>query len=133
MIFRSNRQVFYMTDAHKIDLHMHSTVSDGTDTPEELLARVQEAGIELFALTDHDALKGCDMIRKARKPGDPQFLNGVEFSCRDELGKYHILGYGYDPDSPSILNVVEKGAQPSHEEGHRSDRLSPNGVWLYLS
>lgn len=93
----------------KIDLHMHSTVSDGTDTPEALLGNVREAGIQLFALTDHDAVKGCGMIRNARKPGDPLFLNGVEFSCRDAGGKYHILGYGFDPCSASIQRVVEKG------------------------
>ena len=89
----------------KIDLHMHSTVSDGTDTPQELLRRVREAGIRLFALTDHDALKGCAMIRKVRSAGDPRLLNGVEFSCQDEQGKYHILGYHYDlvPEHYMIL------------------------------
>ena len=92
-----------------IDLHMHSTVSDGTDTPEELLERVREAGIGLFALTDHDAVKGCGMIRCVRRADDPQFLNGVEFSCHDEKGKYHVLGYGYDPESPSMRHIIERG------------------------
>ena len=98
-----------MTDAHRIDLHMHTTVSDGTDTPEEILDRVKEQGIELFAVTDHDAIKGCAVIRKLRKPEDPRFLTGVEFSCRDEEGQYHILGYGYDPEAESIRGLVEKG------------------------
>lgn len=98
-----------MTEMNKIDLHMHSTVSDGTDTPEVLLGRVREAGAELFALTDHDAIMGCGRIRRALGPGDPKFLNGVEFSCRDDQGKYHILGYGYDPESPAIGRVVALG------------------------
>ena len=76
-----------------IDLHMHTTVSDGTDTPSEILARIKNAGLELFAVTDHDACKGCGMIAKIREETDPLFLNGIEFSCRDEGGKYHILGY----------------------------------------
>ncbi len=88
---------------------MHSTVSDGTDAPVALLDCVRRAGIELFALTDHDAVKGCAEIRHARQAGDPLFLNGVEFSCRDDEGKYHILGYGYDPDMPSIQRVVDEG------------------------
>ena len=88
---------------------MHSTVSDGTDTPPEILSRVREAGIGLFALTDHDAIKGCAMIRDVRKADDPRLLTGVEFSCRDEQGKYHILGYNYDPDGTSIREVVESG------------------------
>ena len=98
-----------MTGIHNIDLHMHSTVSDGTDTPEALLGRVREAGLGLFALTDHDAIKGCDEIRRVRRADDPKFINGVEFSCRDEEGKYHILGYSYDPEGASIRQVVEKG------------------------
>ena len=98
-----------MIDEHRLDLHMHSTVSDGTDTPEELLRRVREANLELFALTDHDAVKGCERIRAARREGDPRFICGAEFSCKDEEGKYHILGYGYDPESPSIKSIVEKG------------------------
>ena len=93
----------------KMDLHMHSTVSDGTDTPQELLQRVREAGIGLFALTDHDAVMGCDMIREIRSADDPKLLNGVEFSCRDGEGKYHILGYNYQADSAPIREVVELG------------------------
>lgn len=93
----------------QIDLHMHSTVSDGTDPPDELLRRVREAGLDLFSLTDHDAIKGCMRILAGRKPDDPLFLPGVEFSCRDEEGKYHILGYGYDPDAEQIQSVVALG------------------------
>ena len=93
----------------KMDLHMHSTVSDGTDTPQELLQRVREAGIGLFALTDHDAVMGCAMIRESRSADDPQLLNGVEFSCRDGEGKYHILGYNYQMDSAPVREVVELG------------------------
>lgn len=88
---------------------MHSTVSDGTDTPEELLDQVRKSKIELFALTDHDAVKGCGMIRKVLREGDPRFITGAEFSCRDEKGKYHILGYGFDPDSPAILRPIDQG------------------------
>ena len=93
----------------QLDLHMHSTVSDGTDSPETLLERVREAGIGLFSLTDHDAIEGCVRILAVRKPEDPLFLPGVELSCKDEDGKYHILGYGYDPDTEPIQSVVALG------------------------
>lgn len=92
-----------------IDLHMHTTVSDGTDTPEAILARVKEAGIGLFSVTDHDAIEGCRRVLAARKADDPAFITGVEFSCRDEEGQYHILGYGYDPDAEPIRAVVRQG------------------------
>ena len=85
----------------KIDMHMHSTVSDGTDTPQEIISKVSAAGIDLFSLTDHDSIKGAAMIRPLIAEGTPAFICGVEFSTRDEFGKYHILGYGYDDvDSP---------------------------------
>ena len=93
----------------KIDLHMHSTVSDGTDTPEELLRKVREAEIDLFALTDHDAVAGYGMIRKILRPDDPQVLSGAEFSYRDGEGKYHILGYGFDPKSEPIRRLIDTG------------------------
>lgn len=92
-----------------VDLHMHTAISDGTDSPEELLLRVKEAGIGLFSVTDHDALKGSRIIPALLQPGDPRFLTGVEFSCRDEQGKYHILGYGYDPEAAAIREAVEYG------------------------
>ena len=92
-----------------IDLHIHTTVSDGSDTPIELITKVKEAGIELFSVTDHDAIKGCEMVQESLKETDPEFVTGVEFSTRDDLGKYHILGYRYDPKSEPIRGIVEKG------------------------
>ena len=91
----------------KIDLHMHSRVSDGTDSPLELLGKVKDAGLEVFSLTDHDAIKGCAEIRSNIKAGDPRFITGAEFSCRDELGKYHILGYGFDTLSGAMPEFIE--------------------------
>ena len=93
----------------KIDLHMHTLVSDGTDSPAELLSNVKAAGIGLFSVTDHDAFKACTILRDLLGPEDPAFLTGVEFSCRDEAGKYHILGYGFDPEAEPIRHVVATG------------------------
>ena len=93
----------------KIDLHMHTAVSDGTDEPKSIIDRVKSAGVDLFALTDHDAINGCTVVKDNLKKGDPAFIFGVEFSCKDEEGKYHILGYGYDENAPSINEVVDKG------------------------
>ena len=89
-----------------IDLHMHTNASDGTDTPEGLLKRVREAGIRCFAVTDHDSIDSCGRIEKLLKdpetagtgsPDEPgvHFIRGIELSCEDEQGKYHILGYGF--------------------------------------
>ena len=93
----------------KIDLHMHTSVSDGTDSPAGIISRVKAAGLDVFSVTDHDAVKGCDIILSLLKPGDPAFITGAEFSCKDGEGKYHVLGYNYDPAAPSMAAVVEKG------------------------
>lgn len=97
-----------MTYTTHVDLHMHSNISDGSDSPEELLAKVKEAGIEMFALTDHDDVRGCIRVLNALKDGDPRFITGIEFSCVDEEGKYHILGYGYDINAAPINDTVSR-------------------------
>lgn len=88
------------------DLHLHSTASDGSDTPRELLEKVRESDLDIFALTDHDTYLGCLEIKKWLAPGDPTFLGGIELSCQDDLGKYHILGFGYNIEKPSIRDAV---------------------------
>ena len=89
------------------DLHLHSTVSDGSDTPLQLLEKVRASDIDIFALTDHDAYLGCKEIQNHLRDGDPTFLGGIELSCRDEFGKYHILGYCYNVNKPSIQEAAE--------------------------
>ena len=90
----------------KIDLHMHSTSSDGTDTPQEILDKVREAKLSLFSVTDHDAMRAASIIPSLLREGDSAFVTGIEFSCKDDFGKYHILGYGFDPDSESMMGIV---------------------------
>ena len=107
-----------MNNIKKLDLHMHSVVSDGTDTPEEMITKVRDAGIDMFALTDHDAIIGCKTILGCLSGGDPLFITGSEFSCKDDHGKYHILGYNYDPDGKSIGDVVDLG------HGYRMEKVT---------
>ncbi len=97
----------------KIDLHTHTIFSDGTDSPSEIIEKAREAGLDLLSVTDHDSIRAGIEIPSLLKqlPADQRtaFIRGVEFSCKDELGKYHILGYGYEPDIPGIAEVVAKG------------------------
>ena len=91
------------------DLHMHTCFSDGTDTPEELLNAIKSTNISVFSVTDHDCIAAAGIMPKLLSAGDPIFISGVEFSCKDEFGKYHILGYGYDHKSADIKALVGKG------------------------
>ena len=93
----------------RIDLHMHTTVSDGSNSPEEIVSCVRDAGITVFSITDHDAIRGCEDVQCILGKDGLSFIRGVEFSCRDALGKYHILGYAYDPASRPIQDIVDLG------------------------
>ena len=106
---KSSKSMKNKTKVRKIDLHMHTLISDGTDSPSEILAYVKDAGIDLFSVTDHDALEAAAVINKIRQEDDPLFISGVEFSCKDNLGKYHILGYGYDAEAAPMKTLVAKG------------------------
>jgi len=89
-----------------VDLHIHSRLSDGSDSPEALVENVRAAGLDLFSLTDHDCTEGCALVQALLQPGDPRFLYGIELSCQDEIGKYHVLGYCYDPDHPAMKEAA---------------------------
>ena len=93
-----------------IDLHIHSTASDGTDTPEQILAKISAMeGVKIFALTDHDTISGVEQI-KNKIPQNIFFVNGVEFSCKTSSGnKCHVLGYFYDATNKDFQEILEQG------------------------
>ena len=80
----------------RIDLHSHSTVSDGTDPPAEVMRRARSVGLDVIALTDHDTLAGHDEARRALPPG-LVLVPGMELSCRLGGHSVHLLAYHVDP------------------------------------
>ncbi|MEU9854826.1 PHP domain-containing protein [Streptomyces sp. NPDC047974] len=86
----------------RIDLHSHSTASDGTDTPAELVRHAAAAGLDVVALTDHDTTRGhAEAIAAA--PEGLTVVPGAELSCRlDGIG-LHMLAYLFDPEEPALL------------------------------
>ena len=91
----------------KIDLHMHTIVSDGTDTIPELLKKIQTLGITTFAVTDHDAIDGALEMERI-VPAEIKFIKGVELSCKTDVAKCHILGFNYDPNHAAFRKFVEE-------------------------
>jgi len=90
----------------RIDLHTHSTASDGTDPPAGLVRVAAAAGLDVVAITDHDTTAGWDEAIAARPPG-LTLVPGVEFSCvhHGEGGRrisLHLLAYLVDRDDPAI-------------------------------
>lgn len=87
----------------RIDLHTHSVVSDGTDQPEELVANAVAAGLDAFALTDHDTFDGLAAARAAASEAGIGFLGGCEFSTQVGGQSVHLLAYGCRPDDPELV------------------------------
>ncbi|MFF6785976.1 PHP domain-containing protein [Streptomyces sp. NPDC012510] len=86
----------------RIDLHCHSTASDGTDTPAELVRKAREAGLDVVALTDHDTTRGhAEAI--AALPEGLTLVTGAELSCRLDGVSMHMLAYLFDPEEPDLL------------------------------
>jgi hypothetical protein len=94
------------------DLHSHSTVSDGTLRPRELVQRAAGQGVELFALTDHDELGGLAEAAAAAGEIGLAFVPGVEISVTWAGRTVHVLGLGIDPGDPALrdgLALVRSG------------------------
>jgi 3',5'-nucleoside bisphosphate phosphatase len=96
----------------RIDLHTHSTVSDGTDTPAELVASAAAAGLDVIALTDHDTTAGWAEALEAL-PAGLRLIRGAEFSCLAPDGRggrvsVHLLGYLFDPASEMITSEAAR-------------------------
>ena len=85
----------------RIDMHVHSNASDGTDDPAEVIRRAGAAGLDVLALTDHDTQAGLAEARAALPEG-LTLIPGMELSCQLDGRSVHLLGYLFDPDDPEI-------------------------------
>ncbi|MCX5502999.1 PHP domain-containing protein [Streptomyces sp. NBC_00053] len=90
----------------RIDLHTHSTASDGTDTPAQLVANAAAAGLDVVALTDHDTVRG-HAEAAAALPEGLTLVTGAELSCRIDGVGLHMLAYLFDPDEPELARERE--------------------------
>lgn len=89
--------------AQPIDLHTHSTVSDGTESPAQLIAAAIAAGIGTVAITDHDSTAGWAEALAAARGSDLTVIPGIELSTQLEYASVHILGYLIDPNDPDLM------------------------------
>ncbi|GAB2933520.1 PHP domain-containing protein [Streptomyces mayteni] len=85
----------------RIDLHAHSTASDGTDSPAKLVHEAGAAGLDVVALTDHDTVAGHAAAAAALPPG-LTLVTGAEISCQLDGISLHMLGYLFDPEEPAF-------------------------------
>jgi 3',5'-nucleoside bisphosphate phosphatase len=90
----------------RIDLHVHSSASDGTDSPAEVMRRAAAANLDVVALTDHDTLAGIGPAARALPPG-LTLVPGMELSCMYSGRSMHLLGYLTDPENAALAAETE--------------------------
>ena len=96
-----------MTFPNNPDLHCHSKFSDGTLTPQQLANRAAVAGVDLWALTDHDTIEGVPHAQRAASMYAIAFLTGVEISITWSDVTVHIVGLGFDPENAQLAAGLE--------------------------
>ncbi|NBE83037.1 PHP domain-containing protein [Micromonospora rubida] len=118
--------------AARIDLHTHSTASDGTLTPAELVRAAADAGLDVLAITDHDTTAGWAPAVAARPPG-LTLIRGAEISCRwygaEPAVALHLLAYLFDPDHPELVAELARMRAGREVRGERIvELLRADGV-----
>ena len=108
-----------LSRAARSDLHTHTTASDGTLTPAELVRAALDAGVEALAVTDHDTVAGVAPAIEAAIGTGLRVLPGVELGALSSAGSLHLLGYGFDPAAGG-LDVRLRALSMGREERARA-------------
>ena len=118
----------------KIDLHTHSTYSDGTDKPSELINKALAAGITVIGLTDHDSISGWQEATASLRPGI-SLVPGAEISCQTADGiSVHILGLLFDSSNSELMNTLEKTRENRHGRMEKIiARINEAGIDITMS
>lgn len=103
---RGQLNVNLMTAAPTIDLHAHTTASDGTRSPEQLVEEASARGLSVLAVTDHDTIDGLDEARAAAVERGIILVPGVELSTTVARGEVHLLGYFVDPTDQAFVGAL---------------------------
>ncbi len=111
------------------DLHAHSTASDGTLAPADLVEKARALGVDVLALTDHDTLDGIAAARQAASRSGLVLVPGVEISVTWNTMTLHVLGLGVDPDHPAMLAGLRALRVAREQRAIRiADKLAGAGV-----
>jgi predicted metal-dependent phosphoesterase TrpH len=114
-----------------IDLHTHTTASDGRCTPVELVARAVTAGVEVLSVTDHDTTSACTPVSAACAQAGIEFVAGVEITAVVDGADLHILGYFIDPAAAPFNAFLAEARRMRVERLRRMiERLAGHGIHL---
>lgn len=116
------------------DLHTHTNYSDGRLSPEVLVERAAERGIEVLSVTDHDTIGGLSAAQRAAMQNGVQLVTGVELTVMVENNIKHLLGYRFDTENSRLKTYLESFQSERHDRLHEiADLLIENGVGLKKS
>jgi predicted metal-dependent phosphoesterase TrpH len=114
-----------------IDLHTHSTASDGIYSPAELLQRARDVGLRVLALTDHDTTGGLEEAARAAAALDIDFIPGIEINTDVGGGEVHVLGYFIDHHQPTFQSVLKVLRDARERRGQRMvELLNEQGIHI---
>jgi predicted metal-dependent phosphoesterase TrpH len=115
--------------ASRLDLHLHSTASDGSDPPEAIAAHAVRAGVEILSLTDHDALDGIAVLRGPAEAAGIRVIPGVELSVNEQGMDVHVLAYGFDVEDAGLLEAIERWRDARRDRARKMlSRLKGLGI-----
>lgn len=89
-----------------IDLHLHTTASDGTLSPAALVRRAAEAGLTILSVTDHDTVAGLPEARATASSRGIRLIDGIEITAVEGTRDVHMLAYFFDPENPALLDFL---------------------------
>jgi predicted metal-dependent phosphoesterase TrpH len=113
----------------KIDLHTHTTASDGVLSPTELVRRAAAVGIGTLGITDHDTTAGLDEAQAEARAHGIRIVPGVEFGADYRGNEVHMLGYLFDPHNPTLISTLAELREGRFGRARRMlERLEPLGV-----
>ena len=112
-----------------IDLHAHTTASDGSLSPTKLITQASGLGLAALAVTDHDTVGGLTEAQHAAQAVGLELVPGVELSVEDDKGRFHLLGYGFDTES---LELAEKLAALRVARAERNEQMAKKMAELGL-
>lgn len=111
--------------SRRIDIHTHSTASDGTDSPAGVVAAAAEAGVDVLGLTDHESADGWAPAARAASEHGMGFVPGIELSTKLDGASIHVLGYLVDPTHPGLVAEMRRVRDARLIRAHKIiDRLS---------
>ena len=118
----------------RVDMHTHSTFSDGVHSPTALIAMAKTKGLSGLALTDHDSMEGFGELQTAAQAAGLEVMTGVELSCEYNQRDLHVLGYGVDPTDVQLQGLLREFRQARELRGVRIvEKLAEQGVTIDIS